>query len=94
MFIPSDSNTYKPSVGDEDEVSPTTWDCFQCGHSIDVGGPAGKTATCPSCGAEYEITTEARRVTRQFVKLTKCGTEESGLRLVINNPFGPGRIRI
>jgi hypothetical protein len=80
-------------VGDEDEVAPDCWDCFQCTRSVDLSGAVGDTVKCPGCGAEYEFTSEVRTVVRQYVKLTKPGEDEPRLRMVMPNPWGHGKIR-
>ena len=90
MFLPLDGE-HPARVGDEDEIAPNGWDCFQCTTSVDVTGNPGDKVTCPRCGAEYEVTGEVREVRRQYVKMTKRG-EEPRLRMVIPNPWGTGKI--
>lgn len=76
------------NVGDMDEVSPDNWDCFQCTASIDQSGLVGKVVECPGCGAEYEIKSEAQRVTRMDVQMTKRGPDEPCLRLSLGYNYG------
>ena len=91
-FMPNGAHPAR--VGDEDEIAPDCWDCFQCTASIDVTGKPGDKVTCPRCGAEYEVTGEVRRVRLQYVQLTKRGEDSRPrtARMVMNNPWGHGSI--